>query len=242
VQVKLDRAMAAFVEEDRVRRRQEREKRQAEEAAALDALRQGQSEYRNVKDSRHWLMCREAVLLLIDVVVEVCARIMLRCLLVGLLPVHGRRAALVSLYVSPYAFVVRSSCHCHTQAADYLDNPAKYDPVCGRGVPHKQWLELKRQFVTGEISKNRLASEAAAAVASQQEVVQRRGGWGVVVDGRVVGVDVAGAADGGRRGSAAAGVCVCVCVCAPACMSCASCASCACSCPPSSQLSLLPGG
>ncbi len=65
--------MEVFVEADRVDRRTKREQQLAEEAEAREQRRLQLASAAAMKKGRHWAMCREVALLMIDVVTEVCA-------------------------------------------------------------------------------------------------------------------------------------------------------------------------
>ncbi len=66
--------MEAFVEVDRVQRRTKREQQLAEEAEVREQRRLHLASMATMKKGRHWAMCREVALLMIDVVTEVRTR------------------------------------------------------------------------------------------------------------------------------------------------------------------------
>ena len=71
MQVKLDRNMDAFVEKDRVARREAREKKLLEEADAIAQRKARLASDAAAKQGRHHALARETAFLMIDVVLEV---------------------------------------------------------------------------------------------------------------------------------------------------------------------------
>ena len=53
-------------------------------------------------------------------------------------------------------------------------------------MPHRDWLDIKRRFVTGEIAGTRLLEGAALEKELARRAIQHHGGWGVAVDDDVV--------------------------------------------------------